>query len=188
MYVFLNEIAWNQKLNQIPLALREKFVAGFEELGANLGIDCLASDTGWMQISFSSPQGLFQWMDEAGIVAVELEPADIPALMGRGFDALVLKRGMDRGEVNFGRLLPEEIMTNVREAAWSLQATTSEATQLDTELAQFDLKAAGLMSQADFLEPAEPERFHGFHSSPNDASAIPEEFKEAPSESFDPFL
>jgi hypothetical protein len=188
--LFTNELALREQLQRIPAALHDRFTNAIEELAANLGIRPIASTSNSVEVDISgaSPANFFRFLEDAHIAAVSISPQDVVALLGRNLDSLLLKRAIERGEVKFEKLLPEEITPSLREAAWNLVGTTTEATQLDTELAQFDLKAAGLMTDADFLEPAEPERFHGFHSSPNDSSAIPDEFREEPAPQYDPFL
>lgn len=194
MYCFINEIEWNAALSRIPLALKEKFVSGVEELGANLGLDCIASEPGWLQIRIKgTPQGLFQWFQDAHIVAVEVEAADIVPLLGKTFDALVLKRSIENGN-SLGRLEPHELMNALREAAWSLQATSDDpavTTGIYRDAAAFDLVHSGLMTQreVDAGDPFEglSEPASGRYDGGPNRGGLPVEMTETQPDQFDPF-
>jgi hypothetical protein len=133
-------------------------------------------------------------MEDAQIVAVEVEAADIVPLLGRTFDALLVKRGIDNGAVNLGRLEPHELMEALHNAAWSLQSTSDnpdETSGVYLDAAKFDLVRSGLMSQAEVDSTADPfageSQASGHYDGGGDHGELPIELTEAVPDQFDPF-
>ena len=130
------------------------------------------------------------------LVAVEIEAGDIVPLLGRTMDALVLKRGIERGVVKFDRLEMDEIMTTLRETAWGLQATSEEPEDntgggVFREMAEDDLLKAGFVSKRDLDTVNNPfpneSRYSGMHGGGRPLSYEGSEWSEAPDASIDPF-
>lgn len=193
---YTNELAWRANLAKIPAVLHDRFCDHVEELAINLGLRAVAANDHSIEIDLShaSPANFFKWIEDANIAAVSIGPQDVVALLGKNLDSLVLKRAIERGELRFEKLLPEEIMPKIREAAWSLVGTLEEQPLgLDLELAKTDLIAAGLMTAKQFPDLYEDplalgDRYKGHHASPEDRYALPAEFTENTPTEFDPFL
>lgn len=198
-FCYLDELKWNAELEKVPAALRAKHITRLDnDLAQGYGVTHVQSDPGWTQVRFTDAARFFAFLDAAHVCAVDLEPGDIPVLLGRGFDGLVLKRALERG-LSLGRLEPTEIMETVREAAWQLQATPEEPVPGDTyyEMAVDDLEKAGLINKRqrneaintvrDPLAPKEAYSDGGIYSGGVPRNLPPEFQDDAPSQ-FDPFL
>jgi hypothetical protein len=193
---FTNELAWRANLAKLPAVLHDRFCDSVEELAINLGLRAVAANSFSIEIDLAgaSPANFFKWINDADIAAVSIGPQDIAPLMGRNLDSLVLKRAIERGEVSFEKLLPEEIMPRLREAAWSLIGTSEEPpVGLDLELAKDDLIRAGFMTEKQFPDLWEDplalgDKYQSQHATHKSGTALPTELTENTPTEFDPFL
>lgn len=193
---YINEVEWKQALSQIPVALHEKRICEIEQHGENLGVMVQQSGPGWLVFrlkNLRAPRDFFTWLEFCSIAAVELDPEDIPHLMGKNLDSLVLKRGLEKQEVTLGLLEPHQIMDTLRNLSHTLQASSSfGAAPIDESSLHYaeiedDLVNAGLMPRP-YRVPAGFDEFsnqplHGYHQDVR----LPKEFLPDPPDPLNPF-
>src|SRR5579872_628782 len=119
MKLFLDERQWAEKMQSVPAALRQRVIEDMEKHAERMGIHATGDGPGYIQVSLAGlekPEHLFKFFDTAGICAVEVEPGDVPRLVGRNIGSLALKQGLESGEVTLPRLQPDELMDALQDA------------------------------------------------------------------------
>ena len=156
-----------QHFQNIPAILHGKRAAELQEAWtAQYGVTFPAFGPGYLVANFanSKREQIMQFLETAGIAAVDLQPMDVLYLWGHK-DALSLSiveslQTNPEAQRFLSLLTPEEIFPKLEELAVASLKKTSELNVLDEEMAVARMKAAGVTvpeDQSAGLEPA-PER------------------------------
>lgn len=163
MICYINELALQQELSQIPVALREKHIYQIEQGWKEWGIRTVDNRPGVIQVDITkSTQGnVLRWLEGNAIAAVDLEGSDIRVLLGGAktmtaavvIDALNISSAV-RAELS--RLTPDEIMPALEKVVFQVAFAKGEITTEQAEAKATALRSEGFDIPTDRYSELEP--------------------------------
>lgn len=166
MLCTINEIFHLENFKNVPAALREKRAAAMEQTWEQqFGVRIDGYQPGVMRVDISKSHRdlVMQWLAEAGIALVTLEPRDVETIWSKR-DPIslgivhMLQVGDPTVQRELSNLEPEEIFPTLEKLAWSALRTV-EVNPLDEHVVAERLKAIGVDvpgDNTDFYEPPAP--------------------------------
>ena len=162
MIVYLDEKKLAERFTDVPRALQQK---KYEELGNYLDKILPSTDYGQgcvrVNLNGVNRETVFNYLNQAPVACVDVEPADIFTLLGgRNLASLTVTRAIQNGDCVLERIEPDQLMETLQNAAWKAQANNGTAdgssreidpdiSFLQRTIAEEDLVNNGLLTRAD---------------------------------------
>jgi hypothetical protein len=150
MILYLNEKRFARELSEVPRALRSRFLDELESECLSNGVKVIGTNGDCemaveLRPNVAAPACYFALFDRLGVVACDVEPADVERLIGRTVVSAALKRAMVEDSAIASMMLtvmPGELMDRLSDAcglvlnAYDPAADTNPLqTRLDAEVA-----------------------------------------------------